>query len=113
LLRRRRAGDLALKQSEVALGLPDVEVDGVWSGVRWNRVLLLGRLRLRRRRTCLLLLLGRYSLARDESPDPSKSLNVLRRSPQPLEADLEQPRGGVLDLRSARPGTGPRRRLDG
>jgi hypothetical protein len=37
----------------------------------------------------------------------------LRRSPQPLEADLEHPRGGVLDLRSARPGTGPRRRLDG
>jgi hypothetical protein len=31
----------------------------------------------------------------------------LRRSPQPLEADLEHPRGGVLDLRSARPGTGP------
>jgi hypothetical protein len=37
----------------------------------------------------------------------------LRRSPQPLEADLEHPRGGVLDLRSARPGTGPRRRLNG
>jgi hypothetical protein len=113
LLRRRRAGDLALKQSEVALGLPDVEVDGVWSGVRWNRVMLLGQLRLRRRRTRLLLLLGRYGLARDESPDPSESLDVLRRSPQPLEADLEHPRGGVLDLRSTRPGTGPRRRLNG
>jgi hypothetical protein len=37
----------------------------------------------------------------------------LRRSPQPLEADLEHPRGGVLDLRSAQPSTGPRRRLDG
>jgi hypothetical protein len=61
----RWRSDLALKQSEVELGLPDVEVDGVWSGVRWNRVLLLGRLRLRRRWTRLLLLLGRYSLARD------------------------------------------------
>jgi hypothetical protein len=37
----------------------------------------------------------------------------LRRSPQPLEADLEHPRNSVLDLRGARPGTGPRRRLDG
>jgi hypothetical protein len=83
LLRRRGSSDLALKQSEVALGLPDVEIDGVRSGVRWNRVLLLGRLRLRRRRTHLLLLLGRYGLARDESPDPSESLDVLRRSPQP------------------------------
>jgi hypothetical protein len=81
--------------------------------VRWDRVLLLGRLRLRRRRTRLLLLLGRYGLARDESLDPSESLDVLRRSPQPLKADLEHPRGGVLDLRSAQPSTGPRRRLDG
>jgi hypothetical protein len=37
----------------------------------------------------------------------------LRRSPQSLEADLKHPRGGVLDLRSVRSGTGPRRRLDG
>jgi hypothetical protein len=37
----------------------------------------------------------------------------LRRSPQPLEDDLEHPRGGVLDLRSVRPGTRPRRRLGG
>jgi hypothetical protein len=59
-----------------------------------------------------LLLLGRYGLARDESSNPSEGLDVLHRSPQPLEADLEHPRGGVLDLRSARPGTGPRRRLD-
>jgi hypothetical protein len=51
--------------------------------VRWNRVLLLGRLRLRRRRTRLLLLLGCYGLARDESPDPSESLDVLRRGPSP------------------------------
>jgi hypothetical protein len=91
LLRRRRASDLALQQSEVALGLPDFEVDGVRSGVRWSHVLLLGRLRLRRRRTRLLLLLCRYGLARDESPDPSEGLEVLRRSPQPLEADLEHP----------------------
>jgi hypothetical protein len=113
LLRRRRASDLALQQSEVALVLPDVEVDGVRSGVGGNRVLLLGWLRLRRGRARLLLLLGRYGLACDESPDPSESLDVLRRSPQPLEADLEYPRGGVLDLRSARSGTGPHRRLDG
>jgi hypothetical protein len=91
LLRRRRAGDLTLKQSEVALSLPDVEVDGIWSGVRCSHVLLLGRLRLRRRWLHLLLLLGHHGLARDESPDPSESLNVLRRSPQPLEADLEHP----------------------
>jgi hypothetical protein len=37
----------------------------------------------------------------------------LRRSPQLLEADLEHPRSGVLDLWSAWPGSGPRRRLDG
>jgi hypothetical protein len=37
----------------------------------------------------------------------------LRRSPQPLEADLEHPRSGVLNLRSARSSTGPRRRLNG
>jgi hypothetical protein len=37
----------------------------------------------------------------------------LRRSSQPLEADLEHPRSGVLNLRSARPNTGPRRRLNG
>jgi hypothetical protein len=37
----------------------------------------------------------------------------LRRSPQPLEADLEHPRSSVLYLRVARPSTGPRRRLDG
>jgi hypothetical protein len=36
----------------------------------------------------------------------------LRRSPHPLEADLEHPRSGVLNLRSARPSTGPRRRLN-
>jgi hypothetical protein len=113
LLRRQCASDLALHQSEVALGLPDVEVDGVRSGVRWSHVLLLGRLRLRRRRARLLLLLGRYGLARDESSDPSEGLDVLRRSSQPIEADLEHPRGSVLDLWSARPGTGPRRRLDG
>jgi hypothetical protein len=71
LLLRRRAGDLTLKQSEVTLSLPNVEVDGVWSSVRRHRVLLLGRLRLRRRRPHLLLLLGRHSLARDESPYPS------------------------------------------
>jgi hypothetical protein len=37
----------------------------------------------------------------------------LRRSPQPLEADLEHPRSSVFDLWSVWPGTGPRRRLDG
>jgi hypothetical protein len=37
----------------------------------------------------------------------------LRRSPQPLEADLKHPRSGVLYFRGARPSTGPRRRLDG
>jgi hypothetical protein len=78
-----------------------------------RRVVLLGRLRLRRRRLHLLLLLGRHSLARDESPDPSECLDVLRQSPQPLEADLEHPRSGVLNLRNARPGTGSRRRVGG
>jgi hypothetical protein len=71
LLLRRRADDLTLKQSEITLSLPDVEVDDVWSSVRRRRVLLLGRLRLRRRRPHLLLLLGRHNLARDESPYPS------------------------------------------
>jgi hypothetical protein len=113
LLRRRRASDLALQQREVTLGLPDVEVDGVGIGVGRDHILLLGRLRLRRRWARLLLLLGRHGLARDESSDPSEGLDVLRRSPQPLEADLEHPGGGVLDLRSARPGTGLRQRLDG
>jgi hypothetical protein len=47
LLRRRRASDLTLKQSEVALSLPDVEVDGICSGMRRGHVLLLGRLHLR------------------------------------------------------------------
>jgi hypothetical protein len=37
----------------------------------------------------------------------------LRRSPQPLEADLEHPRSCVLNLRSAWPSTDPRRRLNG
>jgi hypothetical protein len=59
--------------------------------VGWNHVLLLGRLRLRRRRTCLVLLQGRYGLARDERPVPSEGLDVLRQSPQPLEADLDIP----------------------
>jgi hypothetical protein len=53
--------------------------------VGWNRVLLLGWLHLRRGRARLLLLLGRDGLACDESPDPSESLDVLRRSPQPVE----------------------------
>jgi hypothetical protein len=51
---------------------------------------------------------------------PAMRARILRRAsmscaeaPQPLEADLEHPRGGVLDLRSAWPSTGPRRRLDG
>jgi hypothetical protein len=78
LLLRRRAGDLTLKQSEVALSLPDVEVDGIWGGMRRGHVLLLGRLRLRRRWSRLLLLLGCHGLARDESPDPSERLDVLR-----------------------------------
>jgi hypothetical protein len=71
LLLRRCAGELTLKQSEITLSLPDVEFDGIWSSVRRRRVLLLGRLRLRRRRPHLLLLLGRHSIARDESPYPS------------------------------------------
>jgi hypothetical protein len=91
LQRRRRASDLTLKQSEVTLSFPDVEVDGIWSNMRRSHVLLLGRLRLRRRRPHLLLLLGRHGLVRDEGPDPSESLDVLRRSPRPLEADLEHP----------------------
>jgi hypothetical protein len=77
-LLRRRADDLALKQSEIALLLSDVEVDGVWGGVRRRCVVLLGRLRLRRRRPHLLLLLDRDSLARDESPNTSEHLDVLR-----------------------------------
>jgi hypothetical protein len=47
LLWWRRTGDLALKQSEIALLVSDVEVNGVWSGVRRRCVVLLGRLRLR------------------------------------------------------------------
>jgi hypothetical protein len=47
LLWRRRAGDLTPKQSEIALSLPDVEIDGVWGSVRQRRIVLLGRLRLR------------------------------------------------------------------
>jgi hypothetical protein len=77
LLRQRRVSDLTLKQREIVLSLPDVEVDGIWGGVRRHRVVLLGQLRLRRRRPHLLLLLGRHSLARDESPDPSELLDVL------------------------------------
>jgi hypothetical protein len=102
-----------LEHSEVALGLSDVEVDGVGSGVGWDGVLLLGQLRLRRGWARLLLRLSRHGLARDEGPNPSESLDVLRRSSQPLEADLEHPQSGVLNLRSARPSTGPRRRLNG
>jgi hypothetical protein len=49
LLWRRRAGDLTPKQSEIVLCLLDVEVDGVWSGVRRRCVVLLGWLRLRQR----------------------------------------------------------------
>jgi hypothetical protein len=113
LLWRCRASDLALQHSEVALGLPNVEVDGVGGGVGWSRVLVLGWLRLRRGWARLLLKLSRHRLACDEGPDPSESLDVFRRSPQPLEADLEHPRSSVLNLRSARPGTGPRRRLNG
>jgi hypothetical protein len=71
LLLWQRAGDLTLEQSEIPLSLPDVEVGAVWSGVRRRRALLLGRLRLRRRRPRLLLLLGCCGLARDESPYPS------------------------------------------
>jgi hypothetical protein len=85
LLRRRRASDLTLKQSEITLSLPDVEVDGIWSGVRRSHVLLLGRLRFRRRRPHLLLLLGatvlsvmrarilrRASMSCVEAPRPSR-----------------------------------------
>jgi hypothetical protein len=68
LLLWHRAGDLTLEQSEIPLSLPDVEVDGVWSGMRRRRALLLGRLRLRRRQPHLLLLLGRDGLAHDEGP---------------------------------------------
>jgi hypothetical protein len=71
LLLWHRAGDLTLEQSEIPLSLPDAEVDDVWSDMRWRHALLLGRLRLRRRRPHLLLLLGRYGLARDESLYPS------------------------------------------
>jgi hypothetical protein len=42
-----RDGDLTLEQSEIPLNLPDVEVDGVQSGMRQRRALPLGRLRLR------------------------------------------------------------------
>jgi hypothetical protein len=62
---------LTLEQSEIPLSFPDVEVDGVWSGMHRCRGLLLGRLRLGRRRPHLLLLLGRCGLARDESSYPS------------------------------------------
>jgi hypothetical protein len=51
--------------------------------VRWNRVLLLGRLRLRRRRTRLLLLLGRYGLARDESRILQRALMSCAEAPCP------------------------------
>jgi hypothetical protein len=71
LLLWHRAGNLTLEQSEIPLSLPDVEVDGVWSGMHRHRALLLERLRLRRRRPHLLLLLGHHGLARDESPYPS------------------------------------------
>jgi hypothetical protein len=71
LLLWHRADDLTMEQSEIPLNLPDVEVDGVWSGMHRRRTLLLGRLRLRRRRPHLLLLLGRHGLAHDESPYPS------------------------------------------
>jgi hypothetical protein len=92
LLQRRCAGDLTLKQSEIALSLPGIEVDGVWGGVRRRCVVLLGWLRLRRRRSHLLLLLGRHSLARDESLDPSERLDVLCRRPQPFEATSNTPK---------------------
>jgi hypothetical protein len=78
-----------------------------------SRILVLGWLHLRRGWTRLLPRLSRYGLTSDEGLDPSDGLDVLRRSPQPLEADLEHPRSTVLYLRGARPGTGPRRRLDG
>jgi hypothetical protein len=83
LLRRRRAGDLALQQSEVALSLPDVEVDGVGSGEGWNCVLLLGWLRLRRGWARLLLLLGRCGLACDESLDPRRASMSCAEAPSP------------------------------
>jgi hypothetical protein len=40
LLLWQRAGDLTLEQSEILLSLPDVEVDGVWSGMRQRRALV-------------------------------------------------------------------------
>jgi hypothetical protein len=91
LLRLRRASNLTLKKSKAVLSLSDVEDDGIWSGMRRSHVLLLGRLRLRRRQPHLLLLMGRHGIVRDESSDPSERLNVLRRSPHPLEAGLEHP----------------------
>jgi hypothetical protein len=63
LLWRCRVSDLALQHSEVALGLPNVEVDGVGGGVGWSRVLVLGWLRLRRGWARLLLKLSRHGLA--------------------------------------------------
>jgi hypothetical protein len=73
LLWRRRASDLALQYSEVALGLPDVEVDGVGGGVGWSRVLVLGWLRLRRGWARLLLKLSRHDL-------PAMRARILRRA---------------------------------
>jgi hypothetical protein len=78
LLWRRRAGDLALQHGEVALSLPDVEVDGIGDGVRRSRVLVLGRLPLRGGWARLLLGMRWPGLASDEGPDPSESLDVLR-----------------------------------
>jgi hypothetical protein len=40
LLLWQRAGDLTLEQSEIPLSLPDVEVDGVWSGMCRRRALV-------------------------------------------------------------------------
>jgi hypothetical protein len=70
LLLWQRADDLALEQSEITLNLPYVEVDAVWSGMRRHRGLLPGWLRLRRRRSRLLLLSDCCGLARDKSPYP-------------------------------------------